>query len=126
MIINEGAKLEVTCNNRRVTGTLVKIYQNTDGSEDYMIDIIDERNDEVLFLPINNIIRVIKEGIDITRIKKGSILEVKKSQDSKSYTATVLDVSYDNPNEYHIRIKNNRTEKIENIRLLDIIKIISP
>jgi len=126
MIINEGAKLEVTCNNRRVTGTLVKIYQNTDGSEDYMIDIIDERNGEVLFLPINNIIRVIKEGIDITRIKKGSILEVKKSQDSKSYTATVLDVSYDNPNEYHIRIKNNRTEKIENIRLLDIIKLISP
>jgi len=140
MTIKISSVIEIKSENPRESnyqGTVLATFKARDAApdskdlRDYGVRINNTKTGEIEIVDGERILKVIKEGIDITLLKKGAILEVKKSQDSKSYIATVLDVSYDdpsydNPNEYQIRIKNNRTEKIENIRLFDIIKIISP
>jgi len=59
VFIEIGVRLQATCNKRIIEGTVVNTYQNVDGSEEYMIDLKDDRTGEVLFLPAENIIKVL-------------------------------------------------------------------
>ena len=57
--ITEGVRLQATCNKRLVEGIVVATYKNVDGSEEYMIDLKDDKTGEVLFLPAENIVKVL-------------------------------------------------------------------
>jgi len=62
VFITEGIKLQATCNKRLVEGIVTATYQNNDGTEEYMIDLKDNKTGEILFLPAENIVKVLLKG----------------------------------------------------------------
>jgi len=109
-------------------GTIIGYYFATDAQEDsmdpydHLLKVKNNKTGEIRTIHPDKITRIIKNAIGIKHLKKGDILEVKKTNETKSYIGTVLDILYNESGKYTVRIKNNRTEKIEMINQIDIVK----
>ena len=111
-------------------GTITGYYFATDAQDDsmdpydHLLKVRNNKTGETRTIHPNKITRIIKNAIIISELKKGNILEIKKLNETKSYIGTVLDITCDNSGVYHARLKNNKTEKIEIVKQIDIVKII--
>jgi len=114
----------------RWIGTIIGYYFANDAAEDsmdpydHLLEVRENKTGKRRTIHPDKIVRLIRNAVSIKKLKKGNILEIKKLNEEKSFLATVLDLTSDSSGSSCVRVKINKSDKIEIIKREEIVKVI--